>query len=118
MVSFGRKSDFRVSEGDFQDIRGIRYNDDFVIPSQGVLSMAKVFHYETISLIPKPCRSAHLKAMEVVKKAGALLSYDPNMRLPLCSEELWNKSPGGGPNWDSWLNGVMLILMALLNPET
>ncbi|KAE9447657.1 hypothetical protein C3L33_20441, partial [Rhododendron williamsianum] len=26
---------------------------------------------------------AHLKAMEVAKEAGALLSYDPNLRLPL-----------------------------------
>ena len=31
----------------------------------------------------EPCRSAHLKAMEVAKEAGALLSYDPNLRLPL-----------------------------------
>ena len=31
----------------------------------------------------EPCRSAHLKAMEVARGAGALLSYDPNLRLPL-----------------------------------
>lgn len=31
----------------------------------------------------EPCRSAHLKAMEVAKQAGCLLSYDPNLRLPL-----------------------------------
>ena len=31
----------------------------------------------------EPCRSAHLKAMEVAKDAGVLLSYDPNLRLPL-----------------------------------
>ncbi|KAJ0092151.1 hypothetical protein Patl1_26415 [Pistacia atlantica] len=37
----------------------------------------------SISLIVEPCRSAHLKAMEVAKDAGALLSYDPNLRLPL-----------------------------------
>ncbi|KAK8556144.1 hypothetical protein V6N13_070213 [Hibiscus sabdariffa] len=43
----------------------------------------KVFHYGSISLIVEPCRSAHLKAMEVAKEAGALLSYDPNLRLPL-----------------------------------
>lgn len=42
-----------------------------------------MFHYGSISLIVEPCRSAHLKAMEVAKKAGALLSYDPNLRLPL-----------------------------------
>lgn len=44
---------------------------------------AKVFHYGSISLIVEPCRSAHLKAMEIAKEAGALLSYDPNLRLPL-----------------------------------
>ncbi|XP_065865904.1 probable fructokinase-4 [Euphorbia lathyris] len=48
-----------------------------------VLRSAKVFHYGSISLIVEPCRSAHLKAMEVAKDAGALLSYDPNLRLPL-----------------------------------
>lgn len=48
---------------------------------------AKVFHYGSISLIVEPCRSAHLKAMEVAKDAGALLSYDPNLRLPLWPSE-------------------------------
>lgn len=44
---------------------------------------AKIFHYGSISLIVEPCRSAHIKAMEEAKAAGALLSYDPNLRLPL-----------------------------------
>ncbi|KAI3459776.1 hypothetical protein Pfo_016439 [Paulownia fortunei] len=48
-----------------------------------LIGSAKVFHYGSISLIVEPCRSAHLKAMEVAKDAGALLSYDPNLRLPL-----------------------------------
>ncbi|XP_017217547.1 fructokinase-2 [Daucus carota subsp. sativus] len=48
-----------------------------------LIKSAKVFHYGSISLIVEPCRSAHLKAMEVAKEAGALLSYDPNLRLPL-----------------------------------
>ncbi|XP_021751776.1 probable fructokinase-4 [Chenopodium quinoa] len=48
-----------------------------------LIRSAKVFHYGSISLIVEPCRSAHLKAMEEAKKAGALLSYDPNLRLPL-----------------------------------
>lgn len=48
-----------------------------------VMIQSKVFHYGSISLIVEPCRSAHLKAMEVAKEAGALLSYDPNLRLPL-----------------------------------
>ncbi|PSS34932.1 Fructokinase-4 like [Actinidia chinensis var. chinensis] len=48
-----------------------------------LIRSAKIFHYGSISLIVEPCRSAHLKAMEVAKDAGALLSYDPNLRLPL-----------------------------------
>ncbi|THU49777.1 hypothetical protein C4D60_Mb06t13100 [Musa balbisiana] len=48
-----------------------------------VIKRAAVFHYGSISLITEPCRSAHLKAMEVARQAGALLSYDPNLRLPL-----------------------------------
>ncbi|MBA0768355.1 hypothetical protein Gotri_017158 [Gossypium trilobum] len=48
-----------------------------------LIRSSKVFHYGSISLIVEPCRSAHLKAMEVAKGAGALLSYDPNLRLPL-----------------------------------
>ncbi|XP_061374765.1 probable fructokinase-4 isoform X1 [Gastrolobium bilobum] len=48
-----------------------------------LIRSAKVFHFGSISLIVEPCRSAHLKAMEVAKEAGCLLSYDPNLRLPL-----------------------------------
>ncbi|KAK9288982.1 hypothetical protein L1049_017453 [Liquidambar formosana] len=48
-----------------------------------VIRSAKIFHYGSISLIVEPCRSAHLKAMQEAKDAGALLSYDPNLRLPL-----------------------------------
>lgn len=44
---------------------------------------ARIFHYGSISLIAEPCRSAHLAAMEIAKKAGCILSYDPNLRLPL-----------------------------------
>ncbi|EMS55548.1 hypothetical protein TRIUR3_16916 [Triticum urartu] len=46
--------------------------------------LAAVFHYGSISLIAEPCRTAHLHAMKVAKEAGALLSYDPNLR-----EALW-----------------------------
>lgn len=34
-------------------------------------------------MIEEPCKSAHLAAMEAAKKAGCILSYDPNLRLPL-----------------------------------
>ncbi|RDX93442.1 Fructokinase-2 [Mucuna pruriens] len=53
------------------------------VANRKLTCQAKVFHYGSISLIVEPCRSAHLKAMEVAKDAGCLLSYDPNLRLPL-----------------------------------
>ena len=48
---------------------------------------AKIFHYGSISLIKEPCRSTHLAAMKIAKAAGSLLSYDPNLRLPLWPSE-------------------------------
>lgn len=48
-----------------------------------LIKQAKIFHYGSISLISEPCRSAHLAAMKAAKDAGVLLSYDPNVRLPL-----------------------------------
>lgn len=51
--------------------------------NMGLIKQAKIFHYGSISLISEPCRSAHLAAMKAAKEAGILLSYDPNLRLPL-----------------------------------
>ncbi|RWR92726.1 Carbohydrate kinase PfkB [Cinnamomum micranthum f. kanehirae] len=48
-----------------------------------LIQQAKIFHYGSISLISEPCRSAHLAALRAAKEAGLLLSYDPNVRLPL-----------------------------------
>ncbi|KAF5732987.1 putative fructokinase [Tripterygium wilfordii] len=48
-----------------------------------LLKKARVFHYGSISLIEEPCRSTHLAAMEIARQSGCILSYDPNLRLPL-----------------------------------
>lgn len=48
-----------------------------------LINKAGIFHYGSISLIEEPCKSAHLAAMNIAKKAGCILSYDPNLRLPL-----------------------------------
>lgn len=52
-----------------------------------MIKEAKIFHYGSISLISEPCRSAHMAAMKAAKEAGCLLSYDPNVRLPLWPSE-------------------------------
>ncbi|XP_068659250.1 probable fructokinase-6, chloroplastic [Aristolochia californica] len=48
-----------------------------------IITKAKIFHYGSISLITEPCKSAHVAAAKAAKDAGVLLSYDPNLRLPL-----------------------------------
>ncbi|OAY70765.1 probable fructokinase-6, chloroplastic [Ananas comosus] len=48
-----------------------------------LITKAKIFHYGSISLITEPCKSAHVAAAKAAKDAGVLLSYDPNLRLPL-----------------------------------
>ncbi|TXG62751.1 hypothetical protein EZV62_009745 [Acer yangbiense] len=48
-----------------------------------LIKKASIFHYGSISLIDEPCRSAHLAAMDIARKSGCILSYDPNLRLPL-----------------------------------
>lgn len=53
--------------------------------NMGLIKQAKIFHYGSISLISEPCRSAHMAAMNAAREGGALLSYDPNVRLPLWS---------------------------------
>lgn len=48
-----------------------------------LIKKASIFHYGSISLIEEPCRSTHLVALKIARDAGCILSYDPNLRLPL-----------------------------------
>ncbi len=43
----------------------------------------RIFHYGSISLIGEPSRSATLAALAHARRGGALISYDPNLRLAL-----------------------------------
>ncbi len=44
---------------------------------------AKLLHFGSISLIGEPSRGATLHAVDAARAAGCLVSYDPNLRLPL-----------------------------------
>ncbi|CAK9857215.1 unnamed protein product [Sphagnum jensenii] len=66
-----------------------------------LLQEAAILHYGSISLITEPSRSTHMEAMRIAKEAGAVLSYDPNLRLPLWSSaeaaregirSIWNQA--------------------------
>jgi fructokinase len=48
-----------------------------------LLKTCKLFHFGSVSLTSEPARSATLKAAIMARKAGALISYDPNLRAPL-----------------------------------
>ncbi len=47
------------------------------------LENTRIFHFGSLSLTDEPARSATIAAVEKAKKAGALISYDPNYRAPL-----------------------------------
>ena len=48
-----------------------------------MLSSARIFHFGTLSLTHEPVRAATKKAVALAKAAGAILSFDPNLRPPL-----------------------------------
>jgi len=69
--TFARKpgADMLLSEGDIPDIF-IRKGD--------------MLHFGTLGLMPgSPSKAAHIKALRSAKAAGALISFDPNVRRPL-----------------------------------
>ena len=47
---------------------------------------ARILHFGSISLIGEPSRSATLRAISIAQTAGALVSFDPNLRLDLWSD--------------------------------
>ncbi|MCP8969498.1 aminoimidazole riboside kinase [Ectobacillus ponti] len=51
--------------------------------SEELLEQSKILHFGSISLIHEPSRSATMRAVELAKKHGVLVSYDPNLRLGL-----------------------------------
>jgi len=44
---------------------------------------AKVFHFGTLSMTHPGVRAATRKAIKIAKEAGAVISFDPNIREPL-----------------------------------
>lgn len=50
---------------------------------EGVLTACRVFHFGSLSLTDEPARSATVAAVRRAREAGALISFDPNLRPPL-----------------------------------
>ena len=54
------------------------------IPEE-VIQNSKIFHFGTLSMTHEGVRNATKKALDIAKAAGAVISFDPNLRPPL-----WN----------------------------
>ena len=50
-----------------------------------LIKQARVFHFGTLSMTHEMPREATIFALEEAKKAGAIITFDPNLREPL-----WN----------------------------
>ena len=50
---------------------------------EALLQSCRIFHFGSLSLTGEPCRAATQKAVALAKAAGALISFDPNLRPPL-----------------------------------
>jgi fructokinase len=48
-----------------------------------VLRDKQIYHFGSVTMIHEPSKSATLKAAEVARNNGMLISYDPNLRLAL-----------------------------------
>lgn len=63
----------------------IMYSSDMV--DEDAIRKARVFHFGSLSLTDEPARSATMKMLQIAKDAGVVVSYDPNYRAPLWSDE-------------------------------
>ena len=48
---------------------------------------AGALHFCSVDLVPYPVKEAHRKAIQLARQAGALISFDPNVRLALWESE-------------------------------
>lgn len=53
--------------------------------TESLIKEARIFHFGTLSMTHEGVRQATKKAIRIAKEAGALISFDPNLREPL-----WN----------------------------
>lgn len=61
-----------------------------------LIKNAELFHFGSLSLTDEPARSATMQAVRLARESGALISCDPNLRLPL-----W-ESAESAKRWMTW----------------
>jgi fructokinase len=75
----------------------------------GLVESAAILHFGSISLVGEPSRGATLHAARAARRTGVLVSYDPNLRLPL-----W---PGEREAREGMLLGWELAQVAKISEE-
>jgi fructan beta-fructosidase len=50
---------------------------------RGNIEGTKIFHFGSISMTHEPAASATIEALRLAREKGILISYDPNLRIPL-----------------------------------
>lgn len=50
---------------------------------EDMLKSTRIFHFGTLSMTHEGVKKATVKAVDIAKKSGALISFDPNLRPPL-----------------------------------
>lgn len=55
--------------------------------NEKIIRQSKIFHFGSLSLCAEPARSATGYALDAAKRAGCLITYDPNYRAPLWENE-------------------------------
>lgn len=53
---------------------------------EDMLKSTRVFHFGTLSMTHEGVKEATVKAVDIAKKSGALISFDPNLRPPLWAD--------------------------------
>jgi len=80
---------FENGERDFSFYRNpgadIMYESSML--NEEMIRNARVFHTGSVSMSYEPCRSANLKALEIAKEAGVVISCDPNYRALLWPDQ-------------------------------
>lgn len=51
--------------------------------AEDIITDTEIFHYGSLSMTDEPCRTATKEAIRMAEEAGAILSFDPNLREPL-----------------------------------
>ncbi|KIL44074.1 fructokinase [Jeotgalibacillus alimentarius] len=55
--------------------------------NEALFEEARILHFGSISMISEPAKSATKKAAELAREKGMIISYDPNLRMSLWSNE-------------------------------